>query len=229
MQNGPLFIDHVFMLIEPEEVDGVVHALARFGLTESSRRSHPGLGTSNVFFCFDNVFLEILWIANREEARATQLGRQLLERLDGRASGAAPFGIGLRTRDPADPFPLATWSFEPPSAMAFKPIPIALSSHDSRQPLLFRAQRASRPDAWTDGKAGVRQRPAGIAEVTALRFTPPPRVAASNDLRTLQNLGMISLDDSPDGPRMAFTLWHVTGGNTRELVVTSPLHLGNAS
>lgn len=223
MRSGNSFIDHIFMLIEPAEAASVVQTLSRFGLTESSRRSHPGLGTSNILFCFDNIFLEILWIANREEARGTQLGRQLIERLDGRASGSAPFGIGFRTRAMADPVPFATWSFEPPAALAFKPIPIAVSSHDSRQPLLFRAQRTARPDAWTDGKAGVRQRPAGIAEVTALRFTPPPQATASPDLQTLQRLGMIVLVDAQDGPCMVLTLSQVTSGKTRELILTSPL------
>lgn len=227
MRSGSSFIDHIFMLIEPAEVAGVVQTLSRFGLTQSSRRSHPGLGTSNIFFCFDNIFLEILWIANRAEAGGTQLGRMLIERLDGRTNGAAPFGIGFRTLESTDSVPFATWSFEPPAALAFKPIPIALSSLDNSQPLLFRAQRASRPDAWTDGKAGMRQTPAGISEVTAVRFTPPADVEPAGDLRMLQSLDVIALGESSGGPRMTFTLSHGASGKTRELVLASPMLTGD--
>lgn len=225
MQRGNLSVDHVFMLIEAREVEAVVQELARFGLTESSRRPHPGLGTANIFFCFDNAFLEILWIANREEAGGTRLGQLLLERLDSRTSGAAPFGIGFRTREAADPVPFATWVFEPPAALAYKPIPIALSSEDSGQPLLFRAQRTLPPVAWTDGKAGVRQGPAGIAQITALRFTPAPDVTPAPDLLLLQQLGMMALGDSLDGPRMTLTLSKGSGGQARQLVLRSPFSL----
>jgi hypothetical protein len=229
MHSGNLYVDHVFMLIEAAEVGAVVRTLAGYGLTESSRRSHPGLGTANVFFCFDNVFLEILWIADRAEAGGTQLGRQLMERIDGRGSGAAPFGIGFRTREPTDAVTFETWLFEPPAALTFKPIPVARSSDDSRQPLMFRAQRASRPDAWTDGKAGVRQQPAGITEVTALHFTPAPGVAACSDLVELQNLGVISLKNASEEPQMTLTMSQANGGEPRTLVLTSPLRLVGAS
>lgn len=225
MRSGNLSVDHVFMLIEAGEVDAVVNQLSRFGLTESSRRSHGGLGTSNIFYCFDNAFLEILWIANREEAGGSRLGRLLLERLDGRMSGAAPFGIGFRAPSADDPLPFATWLFEPPAELSFQPIPIALSSDDSRQPLLFRAQRKLPPDAWTDGKAGVRQQPAGLREITALRFSPARNAGDSADLRNLQQLGMIALDHSRQASCMTLTLSRGIGEASRELMLTSPTRL----
>lgn len=223
MQNGAFFVDHVFMLVEPHEVDDVVAQLSKLGLTESCRRSHTGLGTANIFFCFDNAFLEILWIRDREEARGSRLGRMLIERVDGRKTGAAPFGIGFRTSDPSDAVPFETFTFEPPAALSFKPIPIAKSSADSAQPVLFRAQRAFRPDSWTDGRAGVRQQPAGLAEIASFRYTPPRHVAPSADLQMLESLGMLALDDSHDGPRMVFTLTGANGGPSRELSISSPL------
>jgi hypothetical protein len=226
MRSGNTSIDHVFMLVEPAEVASVVRALGDFGLTESSRRSHPGLGTSNIFFCFDNIFLEILWVANRTEAAGTELGRQLIERVEGRASGKTPFGIGFRTATPSDAAPFATWSFEPPAALAFNPIPIAVSSRDTSQPLLFRAQRAARPDAWTDGKDGRRQAPSGITEVTAVRFTPLATVAPAADLQTLRKLGLMGLNPASIQPSMTLTLLHAASGTLREIVLTSPLLTG---
>lgn len=222
MRSGNAYIDHVFMLVEPGEVAGVVRSLTDFGLTESSRRSHPGLGTSNVFFCFDNVFLEILWVADRAEASRTELGRLLIERVEGRMSGATPFGIAFRTLEPGDAVPFETWIFEPPAELGFKPIPIALSSRDRAQPLMFRAQRAARPDVWTDGKAGARQTLAGISEVSRIHFTPPMHVQPSADLQVLQDRQMIELNTRAHGPSLKLTLIHSSGAE-RELVLMSPI------
>ena len=172
MRNGNLLVDHVFMLVEAAEVNAAVQALAAVGLQESSRRSHPGLGTSNIFFCFDNAFLELLWVVNREEARRTRLGQMLLERLDGRLTGAAPFGFGFRTTSPEESVPFDTWIYEPPQELGYKPIPIAQCSGDPRQPLLFRAQRQFPPSEWTDGNAGARQTAAGLAVVAPAEPEP---------------------------------------------------------
>ncbi len=228
VQYGSLFIDHVFVLIDQSEVETAVRNLANFGLDESSRRSHEGLGTSNVFFCFDNFFLEILWIADRKEASGTRLGSQLIERLEGRESGMAPFGIGFRTENPDDVLPFAVRIFEPPKAMNFNPIPIARSSDDARQPLLFRARRALRPDAWTDGQAGERQRRRSLAEVIALRYSPPRHAPDCLDLRRLQDLGMIELADATDRTQIGLTLSNTMREAAMVLPLTSPLRFGQA-
>jgi len=200
MQNGSLSVDHVFMLVDPEQAEQSVAALDRAGLTPSSRRSHGRLGTSNVFFCFDNCFLEILWIANRADASRSPLARQLLERSDLQGRGAFPFGIGFRTGDRSDPLPFETWSYQPPgdSGLA-NDVAIAVSASDIEQPLLFRAQRSRRPDAWTDGNAGLRQRPGGYSEIVGLRLCIPEGVDPSVDLQALAGLGLCTLGSAASG------------------------------
>lgn len=225
MRNGNVLVDHVFMLIEADEVDATVQNLERAGVVESSRRSHRGLGTSNIFFCFDNIFLEILWVADRAEAVRTQLGRLLLERLDGRFTGAAPFGIGFRTLTPEAGIPFETWVYEPPAVLGYKSIPIAHSSLCRTQPLLFRAQRTAAPDAWTDGNAGARQKASGFAEITHLSFIPSAQTVLGADLRMLQKLGMIELKEPSNLPGMVLTLRHHSGRLT-ELSLRSPFAAG---
>jgi hypothetical protein len=223
VQQGKLLIDHVFMLVRSDEVDAVVDDLAGFGLEESSRRAHVGLGTSNIFFCFDNAFLEILWVADRDEAVQSELGRRLLARLDGREQQATPFGIGFRTLTPEDPLPFDTWDFLPPGTSGLKPVPIARSSDDPAQPLLFRAQRVRRPDQWIDGKAGARQTKAAIAEIIGLRFSPPRGVHCSADLERLQDLGIVTLSENDGGAQMTLTASRIGERPTFELKLQSPL------
>lgn len=225
MHGADLFVDHVFMLVDASEVDTVAQSLLSFGLIESSRRVHTGLGTANIFFCFDNIFLEILWVVDRQEAAATELGGLLLERLDARTTGSMPFGIGFRTGADGGLVPFATRILQPPPALAFKPIEVAQSSLDCRQPLLFRAQRAARPDAWTDGKAGLRQRPGGIAEVVALCVTLPVLVEPTADLKLLEHLGVLKVKQLSAGPGMVLSLSQLTAQGPLELALQSPLAL----
>jgi hypothetical protein len=48
-----LEIDHLFVFIEPDGPE--IEALRRLGLVETYRRAHPGQGTANVCFAFDNL------------------------------------------------------------------------------------------------------------------------------------------------------------------------------
>lgn len=230
MVNGNLYVDHFFMLSDTAG-EREVEALTRAGFTESCRRSHVGLGTANAFFCFDNVFLEILWIEKPAEAAQSRLARGLMERADWRSNGAAPFGIGFRTSSPDDPMPFLTWDYAAPNTAGLNPVQLAVSSDDIRNPVLFRAQRTLRPDAWTDGRAGKRQRPGGWAEVTGLQFTAPPGFPVSADLEKLARLGMLTLGRPADGPDLALTISRVDGapGKTLSLRETFGLDQGGKS
>ncbi len=60
-----LSLCHVFVFVKPgaPEATGLYAA----GMVESYRRRHPGQGTANVCFCFDNAFLELLWVTSEAE------------------------------------------------------------------------------------------------------------------------------------------------------------------
>jgi len=83
-----LWVDHVFCLVEPgfpEEED-----LRAAGFAVDFGREHAGQGTRNRLVLFENAYLELIWVSDEAEAEQNVL------RLDRRASGPCPFGIGLQ-------------------------------------------------------------------------------------------------------------------------------------
>jgi len=69
----------VFMLIDPQGDE--IKRLRSLGIAETYRRQHPGQGTQNVCFCFDNLFVELLWINKVEDALSDKITRtKLFER-----------------------------------------------------------------------------------------------------------------------------------------------------
>lgn len=56
-------IDHVILFVPTKAPEAA--ALSTLGHIESFRRAHPGQGTSNACFCFDNAYLGLLWVADR--------------------------------------------------------------------------------------------------------------------------------------------------------------------
>ena len=108
-----LQIDHIFICcsLGAPEAD----ALVRMGLTEGSSNTHPGQGTSNRRFFFDNAFLELLWVSDPDEARGERTRRtRLWERWSQRTSSACPFGVVFRpTGTNTASAPFATWAYRP--------------------------------------------------------------------------------------------------------------------
>lgn len=191
-------LDHVFFFVAPPGPNAdppELSALAALGLAESFRRPHPGQGTANACFCFDNAYLELLWIADRDEAATCGLARcDLLARAGWRRTGASPFGIALSHEDPAAEFPFPHWHYRPSYLPPGMSIPVATASDDPRQPLLFRSPGNARPDQWTDGRAGARQRETGITEIAALDLILPAEVTPDPAWDALAAQGLLTLD-----------------------------------
>lgn len=51
-------ICHLFVFVD--NLERAAEKMARYGFQESYRRNHPGQGTENVCYCFDNLYLELL-------------------------------------------------------------------------------------------------------------------------------------------------------------------------
>jgi len=76
-------LDHVFICVSEGAPESDL--LVEFGLSEGARNVHPGQGTSNRRFFFHNAMLELLWVANPDEARSgLTRPTRLWERWDGR-------------------------------------------------------------------------------------------------------------------------------------------------
>src|SRR5260370_6874092 len=71
--------------------------LVEFGLYEGAPNVHPGEGTANRRFFFQNAMLELLWVEEAMGARSSKTAPRLVwEGWSSRQSGACPFGIIAR-------------------------------------------------------------------------------------------------------------------------------------
>lgn len=190
-----LALDHLFVCCTPGEAaaDGRIgRALAAAGLVPSYTRRHGGQGTANVCYCFDNAYLELLFVADPAELAAPAIGRTgLAARLDWRRTGASPFGIGLR----GAALPLAAFDYRFEALPPGLSIAVAAESADIRRPFLFRSPGDARPDAWTDGRAGARQTAAGLTEIRGVTLRPADGAGRSAGLDMLERAGLLRLAD----------------------------------
>ena len=106
-------MDHAFIGCAAGAPEG--DALLRLGFVEGSGNTHPGQGTANRRFYFENFMLELVWVANPAEARSERTRRtRLWERCEGQDSQVSPFGIIFRSKGtPPAPPPFATWPYTP--------------------------------------------------------------------------------------------------------------------
>jgi hypothetical protein len=100
-------LDHCFIWTEVGAPEADL--LIEFGLTEGQPNTHPGQGTANRRFFFENVMLELLWVHNKTEAQSNPIQEtRLWERWCGRRSEAPPlvFVCGQSRKTPRRcPFP----------------------------------------------------------------------------------------------------------------------------
>ncbi|NHF60103.1 hypothetical protein FK220_012165 [Flavobacteriaceae bacterium TP-CH-4] len=87
-------IDHIFIFSNNDGKEA--NRLVEFGLTESSSRIHPGQGTTNRKFYFENFFLEILWVIDKSEIQSELTSKtKLWERSQFMENDYSPFGLCL--------------------------------------------------------------------------------------------------------------------------------------
>ncbi|MEM9193644.1 MAG: VOC family protein [Myxococcota bacterium] len=200
-----LELDHIFVLVPPEDARATGRAgraLAGAGLVPSYERRHLGQGTANVCYCFDNAFLELLFVVAPSELARPEVRRTGLRE---RFGGGCPFGIAVRGGPP--PFPTWEYRFEalPPGLT----IPVTTESTDLEQPFLFSFPGTKRPDAWTDGRAGERQAAAGFREIEGLELRIP---TAGNGVRALAATGLLAVAEGE--PELRLRLSHRSGNVT---------------
>lgn len=90
-------------------------ALLQLGFIEGSGNTHPGQGTANRRFFFENFMLELLWVADAAEAQNDRSRRtRLWDRCERQDVNVSPFGIifGSSGTPPAVA-PFLTWDYKP--------------------------------------------------------------------------------------------------------------------
>lgn len=94
-------IDHIFIFTTDN--GQVADELVEFGLTEGSSRIHPGQGTTNRKFYFDNFFLEVLWVHDEAEIKSEAMKTiGLFERSAFHQNEFSRFGLCLVNDDDTD-------------------------------------------------------------------------------------------------------------------------------
>jgi len=156
-------LDHIFWMVPKDEVARVVAKLSALGLKESYRRQHRGQGTSNICYCFENAFLEILWLEDEAEARSPAIERTKLA--DRALGNANPFGIAWRG-DANVP----VWDFKPPYLPEGVSIPMAVASDDADLPLLFSFPGSKPPSEMPPERHGDMQKEAGFERLEITRL-----------------------------------------------------------
>lgn len=106
-------LHHLFICVA---ADGPEAAQLRdAGIVEGSGNVHPGQGTANRRFFFENAYLELLWVHDEVEAgSARTASTQLLQRWQNRDRDASPFGICISPRDQSSAeLPYPSWPYQP--------------------------------------------------------------------------------------------------------------------
>ena len=177
-------IDHIFMLIDPGGPE--IAQMRELGLLETYRRSHPGQGTRNVCYCFDNMFLELLWVDDPNAALSPTIGRTgLYDRSLWRSQDVCPFGIAWRSTASGVEPAISTWAFTAPYLPAGVVIEVAEDSDDVRQPMMFRSPGSAPPIDWPPEKHGGLQHGCGLGGVQEIKLTMPAWAPPSEALKTI--------------------------------------------
>jgi len=181
-------IDHLFICTAVGAP--AAHALQDFGLVEGPPNRHPGQGTANRRFFFQNAMLELLWVEDAAEAQSEQTrATRLWERWSAAGRDASPFGIILRPESGspnACPFP--AWEYRP-KTMPDLVLEIA-SGTGLDEPMW----------CYMEGGREMRQpteHPAGLREITRVRLVCPP-LSETSVTRAMASKKAIALETGPE-------------------------------
>jgi hypothetical protein len=176
-------LDHLFIVTTPDAPE--IGCLEAVGLVPTYRRTHAGQGTANVCYCFENAFLEVLWITSEADACSPSVARmQLSHRAQWRTSKVNPFGIAWRGVSAGKNAP-PTWACTPPYLPAGVAIDVATDSDDLAQPLMFSFPGARPPREWPEARRGKLQTAGGFAQLQLSRLWLPQQVQPSATLRSI--------------------------------------------
>jgi hypothetical protein len=213
-------LDHLILLCSEGAPEA--NELVRLGLTEGSRNTHPGQGTANRRFFFDNAYLELVWLSNLAELEsepARRLG--FLERWLGGRPDSCPFGLVLRpatTEDIQPPF--CSWAYRPTYLLPGRVINVAEGIPIS-EPLVFHFGffSTSRPQAVEPTNHDL-----GIKSITAVSIDAPMSGPPSQVARMIESLAILSLQPA-ENSLMTITFDNAARGAFVDLRPTMPLVL----
>lgn len=167
-------LDHLFIGVNKPAKEA--EQLIAFGLVEGSSNHHPGQGTENRRFFFQNTFIELLFATDRDElssdlTKPTKL-HERFPRQEGRGAGkASPFGLCFRPTEKTSDVPFQSWSYQPHYLPDHLDVKIAQSP--SSEPMWFYLPFGSRPDSASDDKREPLIHPCGFENITSVEVCAP--------------------------------------------------------
>ena len=169
--------------------------LSALGFTEGSPNTHPGQGTANRRFFFQNAYLELLWVHDAAEVRSEPVRRtRLWDRWSGRGGDVCSFGFCFRpAMRQTEDVPFTAWEYRP--SYLPKPLCIHVASNvdELNEPMLCFLAFAQRPDRYPSTRRQPSEHAIGLREITRVEFVSPHAANSSPRLRGVVNTGSIRL------------------------------------
>ncbi|MDF2594930.1 MAG: hypothetical protein K0R69_1271 [Clostridia bacterium] len=188
-------IDHIYICTDKKAPAGDL--LIEFGLVEGSSNTHPGQGTANRRFFFQNMMLELLWVENIDEVKSERTQpMRLYERCLLRTPNTSPFGMAFRPtmeKDEEAPFP--TWDYRPIYLPDFLKIQVARDTQLC-EPMYFYLFFAQKQEIYLEEKKEPSKHKIPLKEVTAVKMYTNQQSDLSQSAKIINKLPNLSIEPS---------------------------------
>jgi len=173
-----LEFDHVWIVVSRDAPERA--ALERAGLKISPDvNRHDGQGTASISAEFLNAYLDLMCPdPTVSVAPGAERGvEKFKNRMNWRASGWCPIGIGLHRSGPATPLPFPTWTIAPDWMPKGTAIEILTARDDTKSPSFFIEPPVSavkeEANRKIDSASPASDHPIGIERITDIQLIRP--------------------------------------------------------
>lgn len=183
--------DHLYVWVSSEAPEGA--KLRELGIAQSPDTVKPGEGVEWITFAFENVYLELLWVADEEVFREhwASWHEPHTQRANWRTTGASPFGLAFHRTDPTDTavpviFQVEDWWDDAGGYV---------TTADAEMPfLMLMGPRYAMPDpVWmTPAARRAAENAAGIRRLTSWSLATPGK-AQDEAMKLLQRVGALEV------------------------------------
>ncbi len=187
--------DHLFICVDKPAREA--EQLIAFGLTEGTSNCHPGQGTENRRFFFQNSFIELLFVADHDELNSDLTKpTKLHERFPLRAANVSPFGVCFRPTTERSDVPFPSWSYQPQYLPEHLDVKVAQSP--SSEPMWFYLSFGSRPDSASNDKRQALMHDCGFKHITSIKVSAPLIESLSEPAIAINNLPGVEFVDEQE-------------------------------
>ena len=221
-----LEFDHVWIVVSRDAPERA--ALERAGLKISPDvNRHDGQGTASISAEFLNAYLELMWPdPTVSVAPGAERGvEKFKNRMNWRASGWCPIGIGLHRSGPATPLPFPTWTIAPDWMPKGTAIEILTARDDTKSPSFFieppvlavkdEANRKIDNANPTRTASPASAHPIGVERVTDIQLIRPKEYQPVAAFAYLEKAGLFQ---STEGKEWAIEITSMAGAKRKQKI-----------